>query len=138
MLKEEDLSYVIRGCVYEVFKQLGCGFLEKVYESALLEELKIQGVCATSQVPIKVCYKNTIVGKYVADVVVENSVILELKAQQKLLKIHEAQVLNYLKANGTYLSPTMSESHPLVIPAQAGIQGTKPLTVTAGSRPAPG
>ena len=112
MLKEDDLSYVIRGCVYEVFKQLGCGFLEKVYESALLEELKIQGVRAISQVPIKVCYKNTIVGKYVADVVVENSVILELKAQQKLLKVHEAQVLNYLKATDISVGMLINFAYP--------------------------
>ena len=112
MLKEDDLSYVIRGCVYEVFKQLGCGFLEKVYESALLEELKIQGVCATSQVPIKVCYKNTIVGEYVADVVVENSVILELKAQQKLLKVHEAQGLNYLKATDISAGMLVNFAYP--------------------------
>ena len=63
MLEEERLSYAIRGCVYEVFKQLGCGFLEKVYENALLEEMKEQGMYADSQVPIKVIYKREVVGE---------------------------------------------------------------------------
>lgn len=98
MLKEEQLSYAIRGCVYEVFKQLGGGFLEKVYENALLTEMQIQGLHAESQVTIKVRYKGTVVGEYIADILVENSVILELKAQQQLSKVSEAQLLNYLKA----------------------------------------
>jgi len=64
MLKEEQLSYVIHGCVYEVFKHLGCGFLGKVYENALLEELKEQGLSARIQVPIEVYYKKEVVGAY--------------------------------------------------------------------------
>jgi GxxExxY protein len=84
MLKEEELTYAIHGCVYEVFGELGCGFLEKVYEKALVKELRLQGLKAASQVPIRVYYKNAIVGEYFADVVVENNVILELKAQQQL------------------------------------------------------
>jgi GxxExxY protein len=101
MLKEEQLSYAIRGCVYEVFKQLGCGFLEKVYENALLKELEMQGLHTESQVPIKVRYKGAVVGEYVADLIVEDSVILELKTQQQLLKLHEAQLLNYMNATDT-------------------------------------
>ena len=98
MLKEERLSYVIRGCVYEVFRHLGGGFLEKVYENALLKELQTQGLRAESQVLIKVRYKSAVVGEYIADVIVEDSVIIELKAQQQLSKVSEAQLLNYLKA----------------------------------------
>ena len=112
MLKEEQLSYVIRGCVYEVFKHLGCGFLEKVYENALLEELKEQGLHASSQVPIEVRYKKEAVGEYFADVVVEGSVILELKAQQQLLKIHEAQLLNYLKATDAKVGMLVNFTYP--------------------------
>jgi GxxExxY protein len=112
MLKEEQLSYAIRGCVYEVFKQLGCGFLEKVYENALLNELKIQGLHAASQVPIKVRYKDTIVGEYVADLTVENSVILELKAQRQLSKVNEAQLLNYLKATDIKLGMLVNFAYP--------------------------
>ena len=112
MLKDEQLSYVIRGCVYEVFKHLGCGFLEKVYENALLKELKKQGLSARSQVPIKVYYKEELVGEYVADIVVEGRIILELKAQQKLLKIHEAQLLNYLKATGSKVGMLVNFMYP--------------------------
>ena len=112
MLMEEELSYVIRGCVYEVFKHLGCGFLEKVYENALLEELKDQGLYAESQIPIKVLYKKEVVGEYIADIVVEDTVILELKAQQQLLKIHEAQLLNYLKATDTKVGMLVNFAYP--------------------------
>ena len=112
MLEEERLSYAIRGCVYEVFKQLGCGFLEKVYENALLEEMKEQGMYADSQVPIKVIYKREVVGEYFADIVVEDSVILELKAQQKISKIHEAQLLNYLKATNIRVGMLINFAFP--------------------------
>jgi len=112
MLKEEELSYVIRGCVYEVFRHLGCGFLEKVYENALLGELKDQGLRAESQMPLKVLYKKEVVGEYFADVVVEDSVILELKAQQQLLKVHEAQLLNYLKATDAKVGMLVNFTYP--------------------------
>ena len=112
MLEEERLSYAIRGCVYEVFKQLGYGFLEKVYENALLEEMKEQGMYAKSQVPIKVIYKKEVVGEYFADIVVEDSVILELKAQQKISKIHEAQLLNYLKATNIRVGMLVNFAFP--------------------------
>ena len=112
MLKEEQLSYVIRGCVYEVFRNLGGGFLEKVYENALLKELQTQGLQAKSQVQIKVCYKDTVVGEYVADIIVEDSVILELKAQQKLSKVSEAQLLNYLKATDVKIGMLVNFAYP--------------------------
>ncbi len=112
MLKEEQLSYAIRGCVYEVFKQLGCGFLEKVYENALLKELEMQGLHAESQVPIEVRYKDAIVGEYIADLIVEDSVILELKAQQQLSRLHEAQLLNYLKATDTRVGMLVNFVYP--------------------------
>ena len=95
-----DLTYQINGAVYEVNKVLGHGFLEKVYENALVAELAIRGIKAESQVPIDVIYKNKTVGEYFADIVVENQVIAELKAIDSLEKIHEAQILNYLKATG--------------------------------------
>jgi GxxExxY protein len=112
MLKEKHLSYVIRGCVYEVFKHLGCGFLEKVYENALLKELQTQGLHAETQVPVKVRYKNIVVGEYVADVMVEDSVILELKAQQQLPKVSEAQLLNYLKATDIKVGMLVNFAYP--------------------------
>ena len=112
MLQEEQISYVIQGCVFEVYRQLGCGFLEKVYEKALLAELEFQGLSAKPQVPITVQYKNVVVGEYFADIVVENRVILELKAQQKLPQASRAQLLNYLKATGLHLGMLVNFSFP--------------------------
>jgi GxxExxY protein len=103
MLEQERTSYLIRGCVFEVYKQLGCGFLEKVYERALLRELFLHGLHAKTQVPFEVHYKGVVVGEYFADMVVEDSVILELKAQQQLPRECESQLLNYLKASGLRL-----------------------------------
>jgi len=77
---------------------LGAGFLEKVYENALLFELKRRGLHAESQAPIKVIYKQAVVGEYIADILVERKVIIELKTVANIEKIHEAQLLNYLKA----------------------------------------
>ena len=95
-----ELTYAINGAIFEVNKILGPGFLEKVYENALLIELKNRGIKAESQAPIKVTYKDALVGDYIADLLVEDRVIVELKTVEKLEKIHEAQLLNYLKATG--------------------------------------
>ncbi len=95
-----DLTYLINGAIFEVNRILGPGFLEKVYENALLMELKVRGIRAVSQYPIKVKYKDQIVGEYFADLLVEDQVIIELKTVDKIEKIHEAQLLNYLKATG--------------------------------------
>jgi len=107
-----DISYVVRGCIFEVYRQLGCGFLEKVYEKALITELKLQGIQAEAQVPISVHYKNEVVGEYFADLVVESSIILELKAQQQISSANEAQLLNYLKASGIRLGMLVNFSFP--------------------------
>ncbi len=95
-----DITYAINGAIFEVNKILGPGFLEKVYENALLYELKSRGLKAVCQAPITVNYKGQCVGEYFADILVEDSVIIELKTVEKIEKIHEAQVLNYLKATG--------------------------------------
>ena len=94
------VTFAINGAVFEVNRVLGPGFLEKVYENALLIELKKQGIKAESQVLIKVCYKENVVGEYIADTLVEGKVIVELKTVETIDKIHEAQLLNYLKATG--------------------------------------
>jgi len=96
--KFRDLTYKINGAVFEVHRTLGEGFLEKVYENALVFELRNQGLKAESQVPITVLYKNAIVGEYVADILVEDTIILELKTVDELTGVHQAQLLNYLKA----------------------------------------
>ena len=93
-----DLTYKINGAVFEVHRTLGEGFLEKVYENALLNELRNQGIKAEAQVPVSVFYKGAVVGEYVADIIVEDTVILELKTVEELTTVHQAQLLNYLKA----------------------------------------
>ena len=93
-----DLTNKIIRCFYDVYHSLGYGFLEKVYENSLTIELKQNGLFTVQQMPIKVSYKNNPVGDYMADLVVENKIIIELKAQEVLIPENEAQLLNYLKA----------------------------------------
>jgi GxxExxY protein len=107
-----DVTYAINGAVFEINKILGSGFLEKVYENALVFELEKRGVKAESQVPIKVFYKRKVVGEYVADLLVEDKVIVELKTVEALDKIHEAQLLNYLKATGVRVGMLVNFKHP--------------------------
>ena len=107
-----DVTYAINGAVFEVNRVLGPGFLEKVYENALLVELRIRGLKAESQVPIRVFYKENAVGEYIADILVEEKVIVELKTVEKLNKIHEAQLLNYLKATDIRVGLLVNFNHP--------------------------
>ncbi len=83
---------------YTVYNNLGYGFLEKVYEKALKYELAINGLYVERQKPITVYYKQELVGKYFADLIVEDTVIIELKAAEYLCEAHEVQLINYLKA----------------------------------------
>ena len=85
-------------CAYNVRTQLSAGFLESVYQKALLIELEKNGISAIAEAPIDVYYDDCIVGEYRADIIVENKIIIELKAIQKLSPIHEAQLVNYLTA----------------------------------------
>jgi len=112
MLQEEELTYRIRGCVFEVSRELGGGYLEKVYERALLRELRLQGLEAEQQVPFPVRYKGELVGEYYADLVVEHSVVLELKAQDKLSSSYDAQLLHYLRASGKRLGMLINFTSP--------------------------
>ena len=96
--KHSELTEKIIKAFYKVYNTLGYGFLEKVYENALLLELKNMDLHALSQEPIKVSYEGVIVGEYFADVLVDGKVILEIKAAKTLLNEHEAQLLNCLKA----------------------------------------
>ena len=111
-MDRNEITYQINGAVYEVNSVLGIGFLEKVYEKALLYELISRGLKAESQVPITVKYKGEMVGDYFADIVVENQIIIELKAVDKLQKVHEAQILNYLKATGFKIGLLVNFTHP--------------------------
>jgi len=96
--KHKSLSDIVLCCFYTVYNSLGYGFLEKVYENAMVHELTKRGVTSLSQFPIAVYYDGEAVGYYFADLVVENSVIVEIKAAKTLVVEHEAQMLNYLKA----------------------------------------
>ncbi len=96
----DEITYIINGAIFEVNRELGGGFLEKVYENSLMIELTNKGLKAENQVQVEVRYKGMHVGEYYPDIVVENSVIIEIKAIESLQKIHEAQILNYLKATG--------------------------------------
>ena len=99
-----ELSYKIIGAAMEVHKELGRGFLEKVYENSMMVMFKNDKIKAVQQAPIKVHFMNEIVGNYIADILVEDRIILELKIVDKISDIHKAQVLNYLKATGLKLA----------------------------------
>ena len=107
-----EVTYAINGAVSEVNRELGPGFLEKVYENALQVELKGRGLKAENQVPIKVSYKGNVVGEYIADILVEEKVIVELKTVEVIDKVHEAQLLNYLKATGIRVGILVNFNHP--------------------------
>ena len=94
----KDKTEKIIKCFYETYNTLGYGFLEKVYENALLKELKDNGYQCESQKMIAVNYKGNKVGEYYADILVDNEIILELKAAENICKEHEYQLINYLKA----------------------------------------
>ena len=100
MIYEKELSDKIIGAAIEVHKKLGNGFLEKVYENALMFELNQNNISASNQHKIVVLYKGNNVGEYFVDILVENIIILELKVCDKINDIHKAQLLHYLKATG--------------------------------------
>ncbi|WP_136526683.1 GxxExxY protein [Geomonas ferrireducens] len=108
----DDLTGKVIGACFEVSNELGSGFLESVYEKALLVALTDVGLQADSQVPLKVVYRNKVVGDFFADIVVEGTVLLELKAVKALAPEHTAQVLNYLKATGIEVGLLVNFGHP--------------------------
>lgn len=99
-MTDKAITETIIGCAYKVYNTLGYGFLESVYEKSLLIEIYRQGLSAESQRPITVLYRGETVGEFVADIIVEGQVILELKSVSKLIKAHEVQLVNYLTSTG--------------------------------------
>ena len=97
-IKNKELTEKIIKIFYKVYNALGYGFLEKVYENAMMIEFKKTNVSAIAQSPINVVYENNIIGEYYADILLDGKVILEIKASKFLSTDHEAQLLNYLKA----------------------------------------
>jgi GxxExxY protein len=98
--KLDSLTENVLGAIFEVSNTLGSGFLEKVYQRALLRELSLRGISATSEASLTVRYKSHLVGEYFADIVVEDALVLELKCVERLANEHTAQCVNYLRASG--------------------------------------
>jgi GxxExxY protein len=96
---ESDLTEAVIGAAFEVANMIGAGFLEKVYERALIYELALRGVSAKAQVSFPISYKGKYLGEYVADLVVGEKVIVELKRVDRFANEHLAQCINYLKAS---------------------------------------
>ena len=94
----KDLSYKIIGLAMQVHNKLGHGFLEKVYENALMVLFRREGIQSKQQAPITVCFEDEVVGDYYADILVEEEIILELKSSEGIIDAYRAQTLNYLKA----------------------------------------
>jgi GxxExxY protein len=97
--KHQELTSLIIKCFYDVYNALGYGFLEKVYEQALKLELKKYELAVEQQKPIKVYYDNIAVGEYFADLIINDTIIIEVKASNNLCEEHELQLINYLKAS---------------------------------------
>jgi GxxExxY protein len=102
-LIHEELSYTIRGALYDVYDALGPGFREETYKRAVLNELERRGVACARERTIEVAYKGEMIDTYRLDIVVDNKVILELKAVDELHPRFEAQLLSYLRASGLRL-----------------------------------
>jgi GxxExxY protein len=98
VLLHRDITNKIIKAFYNVYNSLGYGFLEKVYENAMMIELRKMDLQVQKQVPIKVYYEEQLVGQYYADIMVEKTIIVELKAAEGLCEEHEFQLINYLKA----------------------------------------
>jgi GxxExxY protein len=108
------LTERVLGAVFEVSNTLGAGFLEKVYERALLTELGIRGIQASAQTSFPVTYKDHCVGEYFADIIVEDVLVIELKCVDRLANEHTAQCINYLRASGTTLCLLVNFQKPKV------------------------
>ena len=110
----DSITESIIGCAYTVSNALGHGFLEKVYENALAHELSKVGLTVHRQQAIEIRYDGIVVGEYVADLLVEGSVLVELKAVRSLDDQHLAQCLNYLKATGLRVCLLINFGRPRV------------------------
>ena len=102
------------GAAYEVSNVLGAGFLEKIYERALIEELNIRGLRARPQATFPVAYKGKLIGTYAADLVMDDCLLVEVKCVEQFSNEHLAQCINYLKASGLHLALLINFRHPKV------------------------
>jgi GxxExxY protein len=111
-IKHEEITKVIIGCAFEVINELGAGFLESVYEKALLLVLQQKGLSAISQHSVKVMFRGECVGDFYADIFVEEKVIVELKAVKTIASEHQAQIINYLNATGIEVGLLINFGNP--------------------------
>ena len=111
-LKHEEITKTIIGCAFEVINELGTGFLESVYEKALLLALRQRSLSAIAQHPVKVMFRNECVGDFYADLFVAGKVIVELKAAKAIAPEHQAQVINYLNATGIEVGLLINFGNP--------------------------
>lgn len=108
----ENLTASIIGAAFEVANTLGHGFLETVYRKAMVRELSIKGLSVGEEVPFDVTYKEATLGRYYCDLLVEKTVVVELKAIEGLNSSHVGQVLNYLKASGLHVGLLFNFGRP--------------------------
>jgi GxxExxY protein len=111
LLYEEITNQVLAAC-FEVSKELGAGFLESVYQNALMIALQGKGLTLEREHPLAVLFRGQIVGQFYADIFVEDKIILELKAVSELTDVHKAQVINYLKATGIKIGLLINFGNP--------------------------
>src|SRR5439155_4355924 len=135
-----DISEIVIGCCFEVIKELGAGFLENVYKNALFIAMKQKGLNVTAEQPFEVMFRNCKIGKYVADLIVENVIVVELKCCAALLPEHKAQVINYLKVSGVPVGLLVNFGAIVLISATPGDSGAAPISFSAmteasGARP---
>lgn len=114
-MTENELSFIIRGCIFKVHKKLGPGLLESVYQMALAEELRLEGLEIEEQVPIGVVYqdKEQAIG-FKLDILVEKKVVIEIKSVEILLDVHHRQLITYLKLSGMKLGLLVNFNVPKV------------------------
>jgi GxxExxY protein len=110
----DSLTERVLGAIFEVSNTLGAGFLERVYQRALLRELRLRGIRAIAEVSFAVNYKGHPVGEYFADILVEDLLVIELKCVERLANEHSAQCLNYLRASGLTLCLLVNFQKPKV------------------------
>ncbi len=110
----EELARQCIGAAFDVSNELGAGYLEKVYENALVHELRLRGLSVTQQLPFQIRYKDVVVGDYVPDMLVEELLLVELKCVDAFAQEHLAQCLNYLKGTGLSLCLLFNFQKPKV------------------------
>lgn len=111
-LKHGDITQAVIGCAFEVMKEMGAGFLESVYEKAMLLALRQKGIKVVAQHPVQVHFRGECVGEFFADLLIDEKVIVELKAVKALAPEHQAQIINYLNATGIEVGLLINFGNP--------------------------